>query len=102
MTNAIITAYCATCTICCGPNPSGINAAGKAPIEGISIAGPRSVPLGTIVRVQIPGLMTNNFKVDDRTARRYDGRWDVFIASHQRAKVFGRQRGTVTIINLNK
>jgi len=98
MTNVIFSAFCAA-ACCCGRHRTGLTASGRPPVEGISLAGPRSVPLGTIVLVRIPGLLTNTFSVDDRTAQRFDGkRWDVFIADHRRARQFGLQRGTVTII----
>lgn len=95
----IVTAYCPCAEICCGPNAKGIAANGRAPIEGISIAASRSIPLGTIVKLTVPGAFTNwNFRVDDRLARRYDKRVDVFINNHQRAKEFGKNKGTLTII----
>lgn len=95
MTNALLTAYCA-CRLCCGPQAAGITASGHKPVEGITIAAPRSVKLGTVVVVTAPGVFTNRvFRVQDRTARRYDGRWDVFYRSHENAKRFGIRRGTV-------
>lgn len=95
MTNIIsatITAYCA-CTICCGPRATGTNAANRRPQQGISIAAPRSIPLGSQVIIG-----TNTYKVDDRTARKYDGRFDVYFTSHQAAKQFGIKTQQVTII----
>ena len=85
---ATVTAYCA-CTICCGKNAKGITAAGTRPLQGRTIAAPRSVPLGAKVRVQgLPGVFT----VEDRTARRFDGRWDVYFERHQDAKNFGKRK----------
>lgn len=92
ITNAIITAYCA-CTNCCGPNATGLTAAGRPPVQGITIAGPRAFPLGT--KVSING---HSYVVQDRTAKRYDGRWDIYFASHKEARNFGRRTNTVTII----
>ncbi|TXH15208.1 MAG: hypothetical protein E6R03_07555 [Hyphomicrobiaceae bacterium] len=92
VTNAIITADCA-CTICCGPNAKGIAANGRPPVEGKTVAGPRSIPLGT--KVRIAGHI---YTVTDRTARRFDGRWDIFIADHRRALKFGRRTNNVEII----
>lgn len=94
--NSIITAYCA-CTLCCGPGAKGINALGKRPQQGISIAAPRSIPLGTHIKVTVPGAFTNKvFIVDDRTAKRFDGRFDLFFASHKEALKFGKREGIVT------
>lgn len=96
MTNflAVITAYCA-CVKCCGTNADGINAAGRAPVQGISIAGPRRFPLGT--KVKLEG-MTNVFVIDDRLARKYDVRFDIFFNSHADALRFGKRSLRVTVI----
>ena len=82
---AVVTGYCA-CRICCGKGARGITAAGTRPVQGRTVAGPRSVPLGT--RVIING---KPYTVEDRTAKRYDGRWDIYFQSHKNAKNFGRQ-----------
>ena len=85
---ATVTAYCA-CPICCGKGAKGITAAGTRPKQGRTIAAPRNVPLGTRVAVEgLPGF----FIVEDRTARRFDGRWDVYFERHQDAKNFGKRR----------
>ena len=94
LTNAIITAYCA-CTICCGPKATGKAANGKPPIQGISIAASRNIPLGTHVKI---GELTNDFIVCDRLAKRYDSRFDIYFNRHSDAKKFGVHRNvTVTI-----
>jgi len=94
MTNVLFTAYCA-CTICCGPNAIGLTASGRAPIEGITVAAARSIPLGTRISISIPGVMTNRtFKVQDRLAKKYDGRVDIYFNNHQTAKQFGKQKGS--------
>ena len=92
ITNAIITAYCA-CSICCGPGAKGIAANGKPPVEGLTVAGPRNIPLGT--RVRIDG---HTYTVTDRTARRYDGRFDIFFRSHSAARRFGIRTNQVEIL----
>jgi 3D (Asp-Asp-Asp) domain-containing protein len=84
ITNFIITAYCA-CTICCGPRATGLAANGKPPVEGITVAGPRRLPLGT--KVWIDGV--GNRIVQDRLAKRYDNRFDVYFKRHDDAKRFG-------------
>jgi 3D (Asp-Asp-Asp) domain-containing protein len=86
MTNLIlatITAYVAT---------GHLNAAGHKPIPGISIAVPRSVPLGS--QVTING---HTYIADDRTARKYDGRFDIFMDSRKAAIQWGKQTNIVTI-----
>jgi peptidoglycan DL-endopeptidase CwlO len=94
MTNVIVTAYCA-CSLCCGPSAPNKTASGVWPKQGITIAAPRNIPLST--RVTIIG-MTNIFIVQDRTARRFNGRWDIFFTSHSEAKKFGKQKRNVTIL----
>jgi 3D (Asp-Asp-Asp) domain-containing protein len=94
MTNVVFTAYCA-CTICCGPNAVGLTASGKPPIEGITVAAARSIPLGTRIAITIPSVMTNrSFVVQDRLAKRFDNRVDIFFNNHQTAKQFGKQVGS--------
>lgn len=95
LTNAIVTAYCA-CAVCCGPKSSprlrGITADGSRAQQGITIAASRAIPLGSRVTI---GRTT--FVVQDRLARRFDGRFDVFFTRHEDAKKFGKQRLNVTI-----
>lgn len=92
LVGATVTAYCnegpAGCRICCGPNPTGLTAAGTRP-SSITVAGPRSVPLGTWVEIRIPGREPLRKRVEDRTAKRFDGRWDLFFPDHASAKRFG-------------
>lgn len=95
MTNIIsatITAYCA-CKLCCGPNAKGINANNTKPIPGYSIAASRKIRLGT--KVIIAG---HTYTVDDRLAKKYDSRFDIFFATHREALQFGIRKETVTII----
>jgi 3D (Asp-Asp-Asp) domain-containing protein len=90
---ATLTAYCC-CTHCCGPNAQGINAAGKKPVQGMSIAASRSIPLGSTV------IWDNRtYKVDDRLAKKYDARFDIYFDKHSDAKQFGiKHKQQVTII----
>lgn len=82
MTSFIFSAYCA-CAVCCGwsnhPTASGV-----WPVEGVTIAAPRSIPFGTRVWTPLGWRI-----VQDRTARRYDGRWDIYFRRHADAKRFG-------------
>jgi len=97
MTNlvAIVSFWCA-CSHCT-PRPVQPTAAGVVPQRYVTVAGPRAVPLGA--RVYIEGIGMR--RVEDRTALRFDGRWDVYVGSdksaHQRAKSLGVQIRTVTI-----
>ena len=92
VTNAIITAYCA-CSLCCGPKPSGLTASGLKPRQGITIAASRSIPFGT--KVVING---RTYTVQDRLAKRYDSRFDIYFTKHSDAKAFGIHTNTITII----
>lgn len=91
---AIVTAYCG-CRLCCGPTAPAPTASGVWPKEGVTVAGPRAIPFGTIVEIEGVGRRV----VEDRTARRFDGRWDVFFASHEDARRFGKRRLTVRILS---
>lgn len=104
LTNITITAYCA-CKLCCGPQAKGICANGKAPQAGQTIAGSRGLPFNT--RVIIKGYRYTGqagrgdtvFLVQDRLAKRYDSRFDIYFREHKSAKAFGiKTNQTVTII----
>jgi len=81
---ATITAYCA-CTKC--TKGTGITANGNKPKEGITIAASRSLPMGTIVTTG-----GHSYIVQDRLAKRYDSRFDIYFDSHEKAKHFGIKR----------
>lgn len=93
ISNAVLTAYCA-CRLCCGPNATGLTASGVRPTAGLTIAGPRSVPFGTVVYIPTIGRRV----VQDRTARRFDGRWDVYFTRHADARRFGKRANTVYVL----
>ena len=93
---AVITAFC-LCSNCCGENSSR-TASGRAPVLGVTIAAPRSVPFGTWVEIHLPGGNVLRRRVDDRTHRRWDGRWDVLVRTHREAREFGLQEGTILIV----
>jgi len=98
---ATITAYCA-CKTCCGPNAKGITANGQRPIQGITIAASRTIPFGsTVASSAIPKSLSarQTLVVQDRLARRYDSRFDIYMSSHESARKFGiKTNQTVTII----
>ncbi len=84
LTNAIVTAYVATGNPC---------ADGHMPQVGITCAVPRNLPLGC--RVIIEG---HEYVGQDRTAKKFDGRFDLFFAGRAEAIKFGRQKKNVTVI----
>ena len=94
--SATITAFC-LCAACCGED-SSTTASRRTPVVGVTIAAPRAVPFGTMVEVRLPGGQILRRRVDDRTHRRWDGRWDVLVRTHREAKEFGVQNGRVRII----
>ena len=96
LTNAIITAYCA-CTICCGPKASGLTASGKSPVQGVTIAASRSIPFGTKIRIN-----GHTYTVQDRLAKRYDSRIDIYFAKHKDAKAFGIHTNNIEIYAKSK
>ena len=57
------------------------------------MAAPRSVLLGSTVLIA-----GHRYTAQDRTARRFDGRFDIYFATHRDALKFGRQTNTVTVI----
>lgn len=102
LTSAIVTAYCA-CTLCCGPGAPRKAAANVWPVAGVTVAGPRSLPLGTVVEIQLDGRW-HRYTVQDRTAKRFDGRFDVFYGyrpeDHARALEFGKRTAKVRVLGV--
>jgi 3D (Asp-Asp-Asp) domain-containing protein len=90
---ATVTAYCG-CAKCCG-KAGQPTASGKMPVEGVTVAGPRRIPFGT--RVYIEGV--GERVVQDRLARKYDSRFDVYFQSHQDALEFGKKTLKITILD---
>ena len=89
---AIVTAYCA-CRTCCGPSASNLTAGGKPPTCERTIAASRSIPFGS--RVVVAGRI---YTVEDRLAKRFDSRFDIFMSSHQAALNFGIKTQSVVVI----
>jgi 3D (Asp-Asp-Asp) domain-containing protein len=81
---AVVTAYVATGFPC---------ANGKYPTLSRTCAGPRNIPLGTLVHIERVGFRY----VEDRTAKKYDGRFDVFLSNKHNAINFGKRTLRVTI-----
>jgi 3D (Asp-Asp-Asp) domain-containing protein len=92
-----VTAYCA-CEKCCGRWSGGPTASGKMPVAGVTCAGPRSIPFGTRVRIEGVGERV----VQDRLAKRFDNRFDVFFGSdeqaHGKALRFGKRTLKVEVL----
>jgi len=97
ITNLLTTAYCA-CTICCGPKADGITASGAKPVQGVTVAASRSIPFGTRIHIEGVGWRT----VQDRLAKKYDSRVDLFMADHKSARKFGIKRLKVTMPEQSK
>ncbi len=88
-----VTAYC-PCHRCCGWWGGGKTASGSKPKQGVTVAGPRGMPLGT--RVFIEGI--GERIVQDRLSKKYDSRFDLFFASHSEAAKFGKRELRVRVI----
>lgn len=86
-----VTAYCG-CAKCCG-KAGQPTASGKMPVQGVTVAAPRAIKLGTKVLIEGVGERI----VQDRLAKRYDHRIDVFFNSHKEALKFGKRKLNVTI-----
>lgn len=82
----VVTAYCA-CQVCCGKWADGITASGRPPIEGRTVAA-NWLPMGAAVKVQgfkVPKV------VEDRMARRFSDRLDIYFRRHEDARRFGKR-----------
>lgn len=94
LTNQVLTAYCC-CTLC--TKGLGLTAVGRKPIAGITIAAPRSIPLGTKVQVG-----TSWYVAEDRLSKRLPQNvWDIFFDQHKDAKRFGRKVGVTIYVQEN-
>ncbi len=72
------------------------NAAGKIPTVG-TVACSRKYPLGTMMRID--GKI---YECQDRLARRYDNRVDIFVNSSKEALQLGKKKILVEILKLGK
>ena len=94
-----VTAYCA-CRKCCGPRAQGITASGKR----VSFNGGRFVAADPKVlkfntKLVIPGYANGQpVQVIDKGGAIKGNKLDVFFASHQEARQWGRQKLVVTVI----
>lgn len=86
-----LTAYC-SCKKCCGKwSLYGKTASGTVPKQGRTCAAPRSIPFGT--KLSIPGVGVRI--VEDRLAKKYDSRIDIYFSSHSAALNFGKRKVTI-------
>jgi len=86
---ATITAYNPTKEQC--DQDPDIMASGKRVYEG-SVACPRELEFGTVVRID-----GKWYVCEDRTSKRYDGRFDLLMFNKREAIEFGRQKKEVEI-----
>lgn len=91
--NAITTGFC-QCKKCCGKWSGGPTKSGAMPVQGVTVAGPVGFKMGTRVWIEGVGVRV----VQDRTAARYNGRWDVFFKDHNDARRFGINERKVKVI----
>lgn len=89
---ADVTAYSPYETCPKGRAENCINAAGQRPREGVSAACPRKIKKGNGF-----SLLGKRYICDDRTARKYDGRFDLYFENRADAIAFGKQRLTIFI-----
>lgn len=90
LTNLVVTAYLTT---------SHLTANGHIPHVGITCAAPRSIPFGTYIYIPSLGWRI----VEDRTAKKYDGRIDVFMGGDKtKALNFGKQTLQIRIYETSK
>ncbi len=80
------------------PNHQCRTANGDAPTKNEGVACPRSIPLGTRVKIEEKTVVCN-----DRTARKYDGRFDIYNGTtqedYQEALAWGVKTLPITILN---
>jgi 3D (Asp-Asp-Asp) domain-containing protein len=93
----LVTAYC-PCAKCCGPNATGLTASGKPTSAnyGHFAAAPAELPFGS--KLVVPGYNKGKpIPVLDRGGAIKGRRLDVFFASHEAAKAWGRRWVAVTL-----
>ena len=84
-TTSVVTAYTAT---------GNQTSFGTWPKEGRTCAGPRWIPLGTVVYIEGVGERI----VEDRTHIRFNGRYDVYMDSESACWKFGIQNLKVEVL----
>jgi 3D (Asp-Asp-Asp) domain-containing protein len=91
----VVTAYCG-CKKCCGKwaNPNCRTANGNKANEGITCAASRALPFGTRLKIEGIGIRI----VQDRLARKFDSRIDIYFKDHKKALKFGKRKLNVIIL----
>jgi 3D (Asp-Asp-Asp) domain-containing protein len=99
--NATVTMYSGIES--CSEAPKCTMASGKPAYDG-AVACPRSIPLGTRISIYNPKDKENTLRAlvcEDRTAKRFDGRFDIFAGrdmnAYNYAKNYGIKKLQVTI-----
>lgn len=95
-TNLIVTAYC-SCKLCCGPTAYNVCADGHHPLQGITAAASRDLPLGSRLYIDKVGWRT----VEDRLNHKFDNRVDIYFKKHSKAKQFGIRKEVKVWIQTN-
>ena len=88
----VLSAYCA-CRLCCEQFADGITASGTRPQQGRTVAA-NWLPFGTRVYLDGVGWRT----VEDRMARRFSDRVDVYFDRHADARRFGIRTNKVWVV----
>jgi len=89
---AVVTAYC-LCHKCCPASSKGLCANNRPPVQGTTIAASRTIPLGSSVIVA-----GHTYIVQDRLAKKYDGRFDIYFNRHSDALKWGIRTQQVIVI----
>ena len=87
-----ITFYC-PCKKCCGPNANGITACGHKLTKKDEFkvcAAPKNFPCGT--KITVTGGWNGTLVVLDRAGAITGKRLDIFVWTHQTAKLYGRKK----------
>ncbi len=89
-----VTAYC-SCVKCCGKwakyNKTADN---HTPKQGITCAAARNIPFGTKLFIEGVGERI----VQDRLAKKYDARIDIYFTNHGEALQFGKKQLKVKVV----
>lgn len=84
-------------------NRDCITASGSNPSIERSASCPRSISLGTRIKVYRSATRFDEYRCEDRTAKRFDGRFDIFNGYGEYARLdslrWGRQRRLITILD---
>lgn len=88
----VCTGFC-NCSICCH-KANQPTASGKMPVDGVTVAGPRWFKFGTRLFIEGVGVRV----VQDRLARRFEGRLDIYFKDHAAARRFGIRRLEVKVL----